>query len=207
MENNFNFGNFLENQNQINSQLVSSSQNMSQAIMTLKEQTLDVISQQVNDLVVKFSKLENDVSIIKKDNEESKEAFRHVTQDIEGIKEITNVLNSDRAKARELSKSVRARAFKFSGSKTSPKYELFYRYFTSRCYGHLKEIFNVESYRDIKIDDFEMALKAVSNWHPTQASINKKLHEYIDLQDKGLLPKVRSNALDLYLEEINGGAA
>lgn len=127
--------------------------------------------------------------------------------DIDKVKEVTYVLATDDIKQRDLTNAVARRAFKFSGKKNSPKYKLFYRSYISDCYSHLYKIFGVRSYKRIKIDDFDLALKSVYNYHPTPAFTNKKLHDYIDQQDKGLLTEVKSNALNLYLEEINGGVS
>lgn len=203
--NNFNFNDFLKNQNQINNQLILSNQNMGTAMKSLKEQAIDSMVKQIDDMKNKNNKMQNDIYILKKQHEESKEVSNNMIQEINEIKEKTNVLNNDRAKARELTKSVKARVFKFAGKPNSAKYILFYRYYINNCYGKLKDIFEVASYRDIKIDDFEIALKVVNNWYPPTNMTNKKLHEYINDNDKKLLPEYKVNALNQYLIEINGG--
>ncbi|MED4883876.1 ORF6C domain-containing protein [Bacillus smithii] len=118
--------------------------------------------------------------------------------------EYTSIIERDSAKLKELSKVVKKTVYKHTGSNTSPKYILFYDCFIKNCYSKLQEIFEVNSTKKIKLEDFDLALKAAERWRPSRALINKKLQEYIEKQEKGLLKEEKSKALDVYLDEIGG---
>lgn len=117
--------------------------------------------------------------------------------------DITDIIQWDNIKVKELQEAVKARCHYHTGAKHNPKYILFYRSFSIHCNNHIKNIFGVNSTLKLKNEDFHSALKAVKNWRPFQKDIDKRLHNLIRRQEKGLLTNVQDRALNLYMDKIS----
>lgn len=115
-----------------------------------------------------------------------------------------NILATDDSKMFDLQETVKCRVM--SQVKEGYMKILFKDKFFARCWGELKEKFDVPKYSHIKIADYEEALHTVQIWRPSPKYIRDEIKKYQNLQnsEKGdlLEPRV-SRALDLYIEKHN----
>lgn len=115
-----------------------------------------------------------------------------------------NILATDDSKMFVLQETVKCRVM--SQVKENYMKILFKDKFFAKCWGELKEKFDVPKYSHIKIADYELALNTVQVWKPSPKYIRDEIKKYQDLQnsEKGDLLKPRvSKALDLYIEKHN----
>lgn len=134
--------------------------------------------------------------------DEHEERFKKSENRLSKQEGITDIIQWDNIKVKELQDAVRARCHYHTGNKHNPKYILFYRSFSIQCNNHVKDIFGVNSTLKLKNDDFQSALKAVNNWRPLQKNIDRRIHTLINRQEKGLLDEVEDRALNLYMESL-----
>lgn len=146
------------------------------------------------------------VNYIKNKNSELQIEVEQAKEEYEKIKEVTYVLATDDGKMKELTKTIQKLTYNITGGKHTYEDMLFHRALTDGCYKHLYNVFQVNTYKRIKIDSFEIAMTTIYNWfgnkQNVKRTINKKLNEYKKTKD---LSENKSRILDLYLEKTNGG--
>ena len=128
-----------------------------------------------------------------------------VCDDYKNLKEATYVLATDDGKMKELTKLMQFLTYKCTGNKLSLKDQLFHKIITNACYKHLYGQYQINSYKRIKIDDYEESIKVIKRWFGNKENaksvINKRLKEYVN--DKNL-PTYKQEMVDRYLELIGG---
>jgi hypothetical protein len=91
------------------------------------------------------------------------------------------------------------------GDMSGFNYLLWNSYFFKKIYSDLGNFFNVDSYKNIHVDDFERAKAFALGWSPDDTYVYEKTQEMIDKRNKGLLSQTRCMALAAYLEFSDGG--
>lgn len=154
----------------------------------------------------KNKSLSDSIEYIIDENNELQIEVKQTKEDYEKIKEVTYVLATDDGKMKELTKTIQKLTYNITGGKHTYEDILFHRALTDGCYKHLYNVFQVNTYKRIKIDSFEIAMTTIYNWfgnkQNVKRTINKKLNEYKKAKD---LSENKSRILDLYLEKTNGG--
>jgi len=186
--------------------------NMAEMIKKGKEEAeLNAVNKSVelyDELKTGFSILKLDNELIRNELEETKLEFSEVKKEYSVLKDATYVLATDDGKCKTLTKLIKNMVFKkYTGTKKTLKYKLFQECITRACYGRIYAQFEINSYKRIRIEDFEEAIKVVNrffaNIQNITYTVEKKLKEYI--ADKHLSSE-KSKLVEKFLVESNGGA-
>lgn len=192
------------------------------SIENLSMEELDVLNSRilntkVNRLSENLLGFGKEIEIIRIEQEDLKNKLKATSDVLEetkknykDLKEATYVLSTDDGKQKELTKLIQKLTFQVTGGKNTIKDILFHRALVNACYKQLYNVFQINTYKRIKIDEFDISLKTIQKWFYNKQNIKKvissKLGEYIALQDKNQLATDKSKSLDLYLEETEGGS-
>jgi hypothetical protein len=197
-----NFDEYMEMNNQAMGQLMVVSNNMNEMIKRVKDES---VKSAVEASSIIVGELKTAVAILSKDNELFKSELKDAKDTIEQIKEVTYVLATDDGKMKELTRLIQMFTYKCTGNKSSIKDQLFHKIITNACYKHIYSQYQINSYKRIKIDDFDESIKVIKRWFGNKENIkkviNKRLKEYIN--DKHL-PQYKQDMVDKYLELIGG---
>ncbi|MCP1159409.1 ORF6C domain-containing protein [Bacillus infantis] len=141
----------------------------------------------------------------KVDRLEEKE--RKQDEDIEQIKDVTFVLNTEPGKRKSFTKLINSLCYKkYTGKKHTIKDKLFHMAIVRDCYSRVYDQFEVNSYHSIKLEDYEEAIKVVNRWYNNPDNIkrvvNKRLGEYV--KDR-YLPVHKQEMVEKFLDMTNGG--
>ena len=197
-----NFDEYMEMNNQAMGQLMLVSNNMNEMIKKVKDES---VKSAVEASSVIVGELKTAVAILSKDNELFKSELKDAKDTIDQIKEVTYVLATDDGKMKELTRLVQALTYKCTGNKTSIKDQLFHQIITKACYKHLYGQYQINSYKRIKIDDFDESIKVIKRWfgntQNVKSVIHKRLKEYVNNKN---LSQNKQQMVDKYLEQIGG---
>lgn len=199
----FNLDEFIKNQGEINNQLVTSNSNMFNAIKKIKNDGIEALSKELGELKGNYKKIKNDMDLIKKGNEEIKLELKVTKEELNVIKDKTDVIEfDDSSKLGELKRTAKTRVMMFTGDRTNPKYILFFRPYISNLYSNVtKNLNGGKRLGKIKTEDFDVALKLVKRWCPTNKYTEKLTNDYLKSKT---LSEEKKKALEIYLDEING---
>lgn len=134
---------------------------------------------------------------------------------IKKIEEDTNVLcapfHSKRKKVFSNICKNRVR-WHFAFDKSSPEYVLFSPFFFKRIYGDIANEFDLGSWHDISMKDYEnpgsmynMAIDYAKSWFPSDYYVRDCIDTMVKQRDGGILAPERCRALTQYLEITNNG--
>lgn len=195
---NFSLDRFMENQMTVNKTLSKSNKDISEAIV--------YFSQALDEIKTDYKGIEKEVAILKKDKEGLKITIEEVKDNYKKLKEITYVLSTDDGKMKELTKLIQRLVYKQTGGRNTDEDILFHRALVNGCYKNLYNIFQINSYKRIHIDEYETALTSIKHWFKNERNItrviNKKLKEYTELDSKDKLSSNISKILNTYMEEL-----
>lgn len=126
----------------------------------------------------------------------------------DGIADSINVIGFGihSKKGKILRKICSSRIHSILGEMSGYNYLLWNPYFFKRIYNDLGNYFDVDSYKNIHVNDFEKAKAFASSWNPDDTYVYEKTQEMIEKRNKGLLSQTRCMALYAYLEETENGA-
>jgi hypothetical protein len=110
----------------------------------------------------------------------------------------------DTGKFEEFKSTCRNRVHYLLGKKSDPKYILFYRSFIIKIYSDIYTYFKAQNSSSIKMDDAETVIGMAKKWRPNKRYVWEKIIEYQKRQEKGTLEAHKSNALDIFMDEIGG---
>lgn len=99
-----------------------------------------------------------------------------------------------------------ARVYELLSEPSSVEFIVWSRYFFRKIYIDVANHFEVDSTKNIHIDDYEQAKAIASFWRPSDHYITIKLAEMISKREMGLLKPERCVALNVYLKITKGGA-
>jgi hypothetical protein len=159
--------------------------------MRLNNENNATLLSQVQGIGEKMVILEQKVLELSKENQVLKDEF--------------SVLATRDDLQKEFTKEVRRRVMYYLKSNTSYEYILFSGTYFDNCRKHVYDIFGVPKMTRIKIDDFDLSIKAIKKWYPTQRIKDKEIQRLINLNDKGNLSKGKMRALNTYFSKTQGG--
>lgn len=137
-----------------------------------------------------------------------KTEIEKTNNDVGVLKERTLVLATDDGKMKELTKTMQRMAYQNNGQKNTLEYSLFHRQVVDDCYAHLYNIYQVNTYKRIKIEDFDEAIKAIVRWFKNEQNIKKsrkkKLDSLTDKQTKETITKQEEKLFNQYLNKMGG---
>jgi septal ring factor EnvC (AmiA/AmiB activator) len=108
------------------------------------------------------------------------EEITDVKKDVEKVKETLKETGLDRHKQNDISEKIASRVKQLVGKKNSVTYILFYSAYRGRITKLLKQHYNVSSYKDISLDEFESALKLIDILTPESWFDNYILESWRD---------------------------
>jgi len=166
----------------------------------VKQREINQLSQRTTNNEDTIKKQGKAIDILQKDNDKK-------TKDIDALKTIVNVLRNDNTgKLEEYKRNCMLKIKNLlRNDKTGAEYILFNDCYRCWIYADIHHTLNVPKADCINIDDYELALGLIKKWRPTTWQKNKKIQEYIKLQEKGKLNLAKSKSLDEYLEKTQGG--
>lgn len=122
-----------------------------------------------------------------------------VKQDIEDVKEAIKETTIDRHQESEIKNKIARQTKSLVGEKGTPKYILFYAPFRGRITNLLKNFFNVASYKDISIDEYKKAMELIGTLVPEDWFVNFILDSLRKRSKNDELKVSEQKALTLYL--------
>lgn len=175
---------------------------MAKAIDIMKKDGIDAISKEVGNLKRTVSKLSNDISIIKDENNEIKEDYVKVVGDLHKIKEKTDVIEfEDTETMGKIKKQAKSRISQLLGGEGTPQYKILFRSCINNLYSKIGDnLCGGKRIGKVKVEDGKSAISIAKNYYLNDKIINKKIQALRKEQEKGLLSKDKSIALDLTAE-------
>lgn len=164
---------------------------------------------------VRLRKIENNIGNLEDNNKklnkkiEILQAENDGLQDrIIGIEDNIFKLEHDKGKKKEWTKTIQSLAFKYNGNKNSLEYELFHRAIINNCYSHIYNIYQINTYGDIKLDEYDEAMTAMYKWFTNNQNIKRtrrnKLKKLRDDIDKGINTEKEEKLFNKFME-LTGG--
>lgn len=199
---NFDLNRFLEEQNSINTQLISSNKNMGMAIKVIKEDAIDVLTEQVGEMRKTISGLENDIKNVLNENKDLKEDYTKINKDVAVIKDKTDVLEfEDNATMGKIKQEAKRRCTYLLGGSQTPQYITLFRPCILNLYKNISNsLCGGKRIGKIKVEDGQGAISMAKRYNLNDKLIKNKLQELITKQYDGLLTEVQSKALDKTIE-------
>lgn len=205
MENTFNLNEYLENNNNAMSALTLANENNFNAIVALKNQSIDVLSKQINELKRDMSDISNSIKLININQEEHGSQLASNADDIKYLKDKTCTLATDDGMQKELTKLLQALTYEANGNANTLEYALFHRHIINGCYAHIYNIYEVNSYKRINIEDYKECKKSVEKWFKNSRNIarirNKKIKDLMAKDDNGSIKVNEKKLLDKILDK------
>ncbi len=167
---------------------------------------VESVSKILDEVQTKVSVLANENKNLKSQVEDAKAELDEVKKEQIKIKEATYVLATDDGKMKELTRLVAYLTYsKYTKNSTTLKYKLFHRAIIKDCYKHLYGQYQINTYKRIKIDEFDESIKVITRWFGNEQNVkrtvSKRLKEYIS--DKNL-SKDKQLLVDKFLDEVGG---
>lgn len=196
------FEQYAEANSQAMGQLMLMSNNMNEMIKKTKDESVESAVKATSIIV---GELKDAIALLSKDNKLFKSELEETKETLFQIKEVTYVLATDDGKMKELTRLIQLLTYKCTGGKTTLKDKLFHKIITNTCYKHLYGQYQINSYKRIKIDDFDESIKVIKRWfgntQNAKNTIHKRLKEYVNDKD---LSVDKKDMVSKYLEEIGG---
>lgn len=192
----------FEEQDIINNQLIHSNKNMGVAIKSLKEDAIDTLTYEVGELKKDMKGLKNKLDKVENENKNLKEDNEKAIQEIEKLKDKTDVIEFEDAETMgKIKKQAKARISQQLGGQGTPQYEILFRTCISNLYNKISDnLCGGKRIGKIKVEDGKSAISIAKNYYLNNKIINKKIQSLRKEQEKGLLSKEKSLALDLTAE-------
>ena len=108
-------------------------------------------------------------------------------------------------KGKNLRSACASRVHSILGDMSGFNYLLWNSYFFKKIYNDLGNCFEVDSYKNIHINDYEKAKTFAHSWRPDDTYVYEKTQELIEKRNKGMLNQTRCMALAAYLEATDNG--
>lgn len=197
----FNLSKFIKEQNSINQRVEENTKYISKSNNN-NTQAIDFISKQLDVVNKRYEKVINKVKVLEKENNELSEKQLQLEGNIKKIKEKTDILEfEDTITLGKLKKEANSRVLHIVGGKDTPEYVLFYRSYIAKLYSDISDaLAGGKRIGKIRVEDGNAAITMAKRWHPKHTA--KLIRELQSLDDKGLLNKEKSKALENYLDKI-----
>lgn len=199
----------------MNSNLMSSNSNhnvMNIDFANISEIQLEEIMQKANDARFKIlsEKVENVTNEQKKQQSIIELQEKQIEETSERSKNTENRINVigfgiHSKKGKILRKLCAGRILSILGDASNFNHLLWSPYFYKKIYSDLADLFEVDTYKNIHIDDFEQAKSFALSWRPNDGYVYNKTQELIEKRNKGTLSQIRAMALSAYLEASDNG--
>ena len=131
--------------------------------------------------------------------QEVKEDIVYVKQDIEEVKEAIKETTINRHQEKGIKDKIARQTKSLVGEKGSPKYILFYAPFRGRVTNLLKKYFEVASYKDISIDEYNKAIDLIETLVPEEWFEKYILDDWRTKSENDELKVFQQKALMSYL--------
>ncbi|NFH01948.1 hypothetical protein FC831_17070 [Clostridium botulinum] len=198
----FNLDEWFEEQGKINTQLIHSNKNIGLAIKSIKDDSIDTLTKQVGELTTEIRGLGNKMRDLENENENIKEDNVKIIGDLHKIKEKTDVIEfEDTETMGKIKKQAKVRISKLLGGEGTPQYKILFRSCISNLYSKIGDnLCGGKRIGKVKVEDGKSAISIAKNYYLNDKIINKKIQALRKEQEKGLLSKDKSIALDLTAE-------
>lgn len=203
MENkNFDFMNFLKEQENINKQLIVSNQFMGNALKSIKEDAIDTLTKQVGDMRTTILALENNIKTVLDENKNIKEDNEKLKNDMNIVKDNLNTLEFEDSKTLgEVKKKARSRITYLLGGADTPQYKILFQSCIMQLYSKIGDVLcGGKRIGKVKVEDGKGAISIARNYHLDNNKINKRIKDLQKQQKLKLLSEEQSIALDLTAE-------
>ena len=176
-------------------------------VQTNKRQ-IDTLTQTTKTNTDDIIKINAELDNINKSIKTKEDEINQTKDEVKVLKLLTNVLRNDNTgKLEDYKRKCNQKIKSLLGhDKTNSEYILFNNCYRCWIYSDIHRILNVPKADCINIDDYNLALELIKKWRPAQWQKDKKLQEYIKLQELEKLDVTKSKSLDEYLSKTNGGA-
>jgi len=205
----FNFNEFLQQQEVINTSLIKSNQNFGMALKDIKENSVDAISEGLNELQTKYKKLENSVDIVNNNLKSTTIKIETLEKSNEELKDKVLILgNNQDGRFNDFKKIAIGRVHRLLGDKGSDKYILFFSSYSLKIYIDTTRILKVSRIGNIPDrtpEQFEKAKALAGNWSPTKKYLREKYNEYYTMYIKGTLLGSKLIAFENYKKITQDG--
>lgn len=197
----FNLSKFMEEQNSINQRVEENTKYISKSNNN-NTKAIDFISKQLDVVNKRYEKVIKKVTVLEKENNELSEKQLQLEDGIKKIRDKTDVLEfEDTITLGKLKKEANNRVLHIVGGKDTAEYILFYRSYIAKLYSDISDALSGgKRIGKIRVEDGSAAITMAKRWYPKHTS--KLIRELQNLDNKGLLSKEKSNALDSYLDKI-----
>jgi hypothetical protein len=196
------FEQYVEMNNQAMGQLMVVSNNMNEMIKKVKDES---VKSAVDATTMIIDSLTTKLMVIEKDNEFFKSELEDTKQTLTHLKKVTYVLATDDGKMREITKLMQSSTYKYTKGKNTLADKLFHRSIVNGAYKHLYNIYQINSYKRINIDDFNEAITSIKKWFGNKGNIkriiNNELNKYVSNKH---LSSEKQSMIDEFLEVIEG---
>lgn len=162
------------------------------------------------------------LKIINNQNKKRDEQIRILEEETDNIKITTEELKKNTnvicspfhsKRKRNFNKLCKSRVWElFGNNKDTSEYILFSHFLFKRIYGDIATHFDLDTWHDLSMEDFENSNSAYSRakefaryWTPSSWYIKECINEMISKRDKGLLSSERCRALTEYLRTTDNG--
>lgn len=210
--NNINFDNEVMNMNSQRMRVNPNRNIMDIDFADINEFQLEQIMQKANDARFKIlsEKVENVTNEQKKQKTLIQLQEKQIEETSERSKKTEDRINVigfgiHSKKGQILRKLCAGRVLSILGDRTNFNHLLWSHYFYKKVYSDLAHWFEVDTYRNIHIDNYEQAKSFALSWSPDAQYIYNKTQELIEKRNNGTLSQIRAMALSAYLEASNNG--
>ena len=132
--------------------------------------------------------------------QEIKEDVTVIKQDVEKLNDALKETGIDRHKQTAIQNKLASRTFEFTGKKGTAKHTLFYSAVRGRLTKLLKQKYEISSYKDISIDEFDEAIKYIETLNVEGWFLDYILNNWKQKSDDGEIKVSEQRALDEYLK-------
>ena len=184
-------------------QMIQGINGLAQVVQGLKQ--IEDYMETMVQLEDKYEKMNNNIALIQENIEQKNKEIESLNDDINKLKERTLILATDNGKKKEWTKTIQSLAYTYNGGRNTLEYELFHRTIINDCYAHIYNFYQINTYVDIKIDDYDEAIKLMRKWFGNKQNIkksrNRKIRDLIQKIDKGTIKEYERELCNKYLNQ------
>ena len=173
-------------------------------LSTMKDRILQVELLQIQKHLEKNS---NDIAKVTIKNTEQRKALNAIDGRLAEQEKLTNVIGFSvhSKKFKNFRAACVGRIYHLLENSDSIYFSLWSPFLFKKIYGEIASHFEVDSCKNIHVDNYKEALALAKNWHPSDNYILEKTLELIKKRDLGQLRQERIVALSVFLNQTDNG--